>query len=354
MARYRRFLQPRLLVRRTDGALAKVGGGDGWPTVLIPRAETSFERARLFSGDWKGRRAAEKRAAASSPYARPGVRVERDPAGLDAGLWIWDASRFEPPEDRLIAPAVMPESLAFAPLRQGVRVVTCIQGYEGQAFQDDALVASRYWPDPPTDEEWTRFLRHARVELNAAAQAAQAPISAPFKDGFRPLDLDPHNLQAIFAPGRLAALVVLAVCLSAAFQGMRVVGETALAASLSARATAFTKENREAMAARRDALVAAGAVGEIRARADYDSPARILQLMLGETPVDTAALDEFTFSDGRLEVYLTQKGNIDHASLIGRLEKSKALENVTVEVIGDNNSFIIRADTPTILGGDAS
>ncbi|MFX6269947.1 hypothetical protein ABTF75_19175, partial [Acinetobacter baumannii] len=75
-----------------------------------------------------------------------------------AGAWLWDqgaveaaiADAGEDPEAVLI----VPETAVQQPGTSGARLLRLNDGYEGQAWQNGLLRASRYWLSPPSADEW--------------------------------------------------------------------------------------------------------------------------------------------------------------------------------------------------------
>jgi hypothetical protein len=53
---------------------------------------------------------------------------------------------------------LVPETLLRAPQNDGVMLVRCGEGVEGQVWRAGALVASRWWAAPPVEDEWRLFL----------------------------------------------------------------------------------------------------------------------------------------------------------------------------------------------------
>lgn len=58
---------------------------------------------------------------------------------------------------------IVPETALQSAMPEGVRLVCCLEGVEGQFWRDGALVASRLWASRPNRQEWINFLRGAGV-----------------------------------------------------------------------------------------------------------------------------------------------------------------------------------------------
>lgn len=81
--------------------------------------------------------------------------------GRQALVWIWDAAwqqaRAEASGSRPVR--VLPETLLYPPAADGVRLVRCLEGLEGQYWRDALLWDSHWWPEAPSTAAWWRFQR---------------------------------------------------------------------------------------------------------------------------------------------------------------------------------------------------
>lgn len=109
-----------------------------------------------------------------SPYAQSGSHVvwHLD----DALVWIWDASVVESAirdaglDVRRVA--VLPETLLHPEPGDGLHLVACMEGYEGQYWNEGVLRHARWWPRVPDRREWQNFQRDASV----AAELQQSEL----------------------------------------------------------------------------------------------------------------------------------------------------------------------------------
>lgn len=78
-----------------------------------------------------------------------------------AQVWIWPlAKQRQAMQENAVKQAQnLPESLLYPPLAEGVRLLRCAEGIEGQVWQDKLLKASHWWPTEPSVSAWQRFLR---------------------------------------------------------------------------------------------------------------------------------------------------------------------------------------------------
>ena len=77
--------------------------------------------------------------------------------------WTWDAARVrEAISAAGIRPArvtVLPETAVEARAADGLRLVECLEGVEGQSWAGGELKASRWWAEPPSRQQWLEFQR---------------------------------------------------------------------------------------------------------------------------------------------------------------------------------------------------
>lgn len=133
------------------------------------------------------RREAELEAMRIAHAQEAGLYMVLFPHG--AAIWSWDNTAvdeaIEQSElDNLGEAMRVPEPLMQAPDlgANGLRLVTCLRGFEGQIWKEGALVGSRWWGRPPTDSDWLVFA--------TAVGAADIRLPAP---------TTPHALPSPFA-----------------------------------------------------------------------------------------------------------------------------------------------------------
>jgi Tfp pilus assembly protein PilN len=80
--------------------------------------------------------------------------------GGTAHVWVWDADQVANDEDTLL-----PESVLH-PAADGLRLVNCIDGFEGQCWTNGKLAAAEWWSVLPDSDEWVRFMRSAGLVPN--------------------------------------------------------------------------------------------------------------------------------------------------------------------------------------------
>jgi hypothetical protein len=111
-----------------------------------------------------------------APYAEVGyhAHLTRDAALI----WVWDAGRVR---DAMLATGLKPGRVAALPeaaLRprasDGLHLVTCLEGVEGQLWSHGELQASRWWAEMPSLEQWLEFQRASGLAVDALADSPPA------------------------------------------------------------------------------------------------------------------------------------------------------------------------------------
>lgn len=92
--------------------------------------------------------------------------------GGQAHVWSWDPSRVD------ARGKAVPET-ALHPSGDGVRLVCCIDGFEGQYWADGTLRKAHWWSERPGVNDWVWFQRAAGLKPVAEAPEAESPPLLP-------------------------------------------------------------------------------------------------------------------------------------------------------------------------------
>lgn len=78
-----------------------------------------------------------------------------------AQTWLWDFSKIETAQikQNVKNPSHIPETVLRPKLENGVQLLKCLDGIEGQIWRNNILIASRWWSDIPDIRTWQNFLR---------------------------------------------------------------------------------------------------------------------------------------------------------------------------------------------------
>lgn len=158
-----------------DAVSRLVGARD----LVLSRALCRFRYYRApqnLSGSQLAK-AARVFAEANAPFANTGMIIQRGANG--AGVWYWDKSKFAAHEP---VRQVSPESV-WREAGDGWRVVTCVEGFEAQYWQDQQLVASTWRRQAFSATQWNAFALSVEAPAIEAPAEPPAPIALPMIDG---------------------------------------------------------------------------------------------------------------------------------------------------------------------------
>lgn len=204
--RLRSLFSPRRYWLGSESRPVQSGGWLGPLEVIIPRAQCIYRRLS-FSQVPAERRADALILAAgrAAPEAGSGWSVRwQDEV---AHLWI-----FPPAVQKSLDPAAIPvaESALIPPPgeSEAERLLGLREGVEGQVWRAGRLQASRWWPVPPGNAEWQRFLRSAGACPGGEVPAVSAGMLAshPWGTSGRRLPWSPVQVER----GFWRAVVVIA------------------------------------------------------------------------------------------------------------------------------------------------
>jgi hypothetical protein len=150
----------RTLVRTTGASGAEAGFGR--QQIVLSRALCLYQRFDLRDIPIADRpRVAAMRISKMSPFVETGKWMVWSKSELQS--WIWDQGLLA---EKGLKGVVVPETLLHeAPDAPRARLVKCLEGLEGQVWEDGGrLIASHWWSDTPEATSWERFCRRAEVK----------------------------------------------------------------------------------------------------------------------------------------------------------------------------------------------
>ncbi len=126
---------------------------------LVARSLCYFKEFNLKSVDPKERRnALQVKILQWSPFQETGKYILYH--GDKACVWIWDDTVVQNGmyAQGVTVANVMPETLLLGSKKEdGFRLVQCMEGYEGQLWEDGVITSSRWWPTFPEERQLQLF-----------------------------------------------------------------------------------------------------------------------------------------------------------------------------------------------------
>ena len=290
-----------------------------------------------------------------SPYRVTGHHaVWRDGHAM---LWYWDDERRQRGmlEAMVSAPraSVVPESVFYPALPDGLRLLACLSGVEGQYWQNGRLLGSRWWDAAPDAGEWLSFQR------GLGLGADQRDLTVP--DAQR-LELHPEQpfLSAATAGAgswrneRVAyALLVVLLCLPTAWFAACML-KTQLALN-SARAGngEIERKAQPLLAAREEATRIAAHLRALAALSPFPGQPDLMARVASALPKGAVYLKEWDFHDDQLKLVLVLINTaVSSSELVGALQKINGFDNVQAAPSNDPKVLVLSMQIARIVPSD--
>lgn len=316
------------------------GGALGLVVHLVPRAACTFTRAKLVGESRAALKAFELRVRHAQPFENADLRLVKEAKGDHAVAWSWrSVGNWRAREGEKFR-FVLPESLAREGMENGVRLVRCSVGLEGEVWRDGRLTASRWWRAKPSPEDWRIFLRASQVDPDSASDVP------PVADEPRWRDLPPkavvsrETFGVLASPAKLGAAIALAFAAFAAFFASQFAVAKFQSARLQAALETTLQANADQIQARVDAIDALESVRSL-ARAGKSWTALEALAAVGKVmPAGTATLTSFRMNGGEVEINLETNAPANGAELVAALEQAPVFNNVFVQIPNDSSVVI--------------
>jgi len=331
-----RLSLPRRRSFHFSGRVELADGRIGTQQWLLSRALCRFNRFDL------NRLPAAKRKAALalqlpqwSPYVDSGYAIAWQ-NGF-ASVWCWDNNRIDteiqkhgktPKSQQKI-----PETLLRAPLQLGLRLLKCMDGAEGQYWQDAQLVASRWWPQRPDEHAWLSFQRDCGI----------APEQQETKSTLQdlPLQLQPWAKIATLAGSTddmpiaevaLHGVLLFALGLATVWLGLRYYQIEHAIAGRTSELAAIKSKAGPVFVAREIALSTLVRIKSIDAIESYPQPLVLLGAFAETLPKDSGAfVREWDMSGDHLKIAVgSPNANISGATYVQALEKTGLFADIQI------------------------
>jgi len=225
---------------------------------------------------------------------------------------------------------VWPETFFRAPLNDGVRLATMIDGFEGQVWRGGLLVATRWWPTVPAAREWITFLRASGVDLSQASLREPVPVTAEILSA--PWTIASAPITDIWGLLQNEHVASIAAAVAAA-PFLYFLAQAAVLSVATARAeNELAGMNASSQAIRTERT---GAIGNLDGIDAYLSLERFppqfeLFAAAGSLLRDgKATLSEWNYDSGQLEIALQADQSLEAATYIQMFEQDSHFSEVT-------------------------
>ncbi|MDX2225454.1 MAG: hypothetical protein SFV21_22060 [Rhodospirillaceae bacterium] len=279
-------------------------------------------------------------------------------AGPQACVYAWD-------EDKVAAAiaaagldrakcTIVPETFLRAPAADGVRLVACIDGVEGQVWSNAMLLATRWWARPPSAAEWSGFIRVARLGPVRADLGRPDVSNVAFMDAPWALrrDLLADALTLLDTPQYRAAAVALALAVPV-FLGAKLTAMASTTADLQVEVNRLLAAS-EPVRAQRDATLAnLDAADRMLALepfpSQFDALAQAFALLNGQN----VKIIDWTYDTGVIEMSIEGDGDLEATRFIELFEQDPLFAEVSARTLAQSRSLRLKFNLSQPAGGRA-
>lgn len=279
-----------------------------------------------------------------SPFAETGCHFH---FGEDAiAAWLWDARVVGDAADAIgVDPRRVPAipETAMQPPGDGVRLVECLNGVEGQSWHRGCLVASRWWPAMPDDRGWVLFQRGASVPPDRIAAGPPALTALPWLR--RPWTDSPAvgwNGIASIDLRLIAAGIGILFLAGYSYLGAEWLRVSWSISALEGQIAAHSADIAPITRARSAAIDDVTAVRRLNDLDPYPSQLKLMALVASILPKNETRLTQWSYDHGQLEFSVAADQPLDATFFVRTLERLDQFDGVSAERAGGDNSLRIR------------
>lgn len=265
-----------------------------------------------------------------TPFASSGYYIGWH--GSRASVWAWDAEKIhqaiaaqglQPQRTRVI-----PESALHTPQESGLRLTHCLDGYEGQLWQNGHLDHSRWWAQSPQPDEWLMFQRDAGIL--PAEQRHQPPAPEASSLNLQPWisESDSSGDQALQTERLIAALGILLLLIPTLWSGFSLFKLQRGVAALQTQQAQLQNEASAITRSRLESLDSLTRINELLSLEPYPSQLDLMAKLATVLPKDDSYIKEWDFQQGRLKVTISSSRDLSATFLIGALQQAGPFREV--------------------------
>jgi len=263
-----------------------------------------------------------------SPFAETGTWVVWHD-GM-AQVWIWDeARRCEAAEENRAPRArAIPETLLQpVPDQDGVRLVSCSHGVDGQIWRHGVLAVSHWWPLEPDSVQWACFIVSGDHDPGMA-------IPDPEKYSFlaRPWGRSAFSSRTALQlhEKRLVSFTAAVLCFMMILQVVALGKWQRYRNALEEQVVDLTNEVQPVLAARARALENRRVAGELLSLSGYPSILELWTVILERQVGKDIRMVKWHYGEGKLSLTLQGK-NMDPRLNVKSFQSHPFFTGVTVE-----------------------
>jgi len=264
-------------------------------------------------------------------------------------VWAWDADKLEAHLNeqklKLAQTRVIPETLLHMPIVSGLRLANCMDGVEGQLWQDQYIIHSRWWPQAPTAEEWLAFQRDAGKtpdqEQRVLGGKDMVLLKTPWAKSF---DLERGLGSTLPFEDRLVKGTVLLLAIFTVWQGIELVKTRQEIGKIKAESVLAEQSARPILEARGKSLDALARIESLQTINRYPAQLEMLARVANQLGKDGAYLNEWDFQNGKLKITIASANSLSSSFLVKKMEEVGWFRNIQAASSSDPNVLSLTMD----------
>ncbi len=221
-----------------------------------------------------------------------------------ARIWTWDAARvgdgMAATEVRPGRVTVLPETALQARAADGLRLIECVDGVEGQFWAEGELQASRWWPGAPSPQQWLEFQRASGIAVEMLG--GTPPLEEPVWRG-RPWTNSGEGLAfGIERRSREVVMVGIGLLLAVyAYVGGSLARDGASLSAVEDRLRSAEQRSGPVVLERKGALANQEFLGGFAKLTPYPPQLTLFARVAAQLPKNGARITTWSYQDGELQ-----------------------------------------------------
>lgn len=252
--------------------------------------------------------------------------------GQQALVWGWEASQTKTAIEALgLKPhrvRVIPESALHSPQQDGLHLIECAEGYEGQLWKQGCLAHSRWWAHLPTQDEWLMLQRDAGIQPDR--QQTRVPPAQAGQLNPQPwiIESATSSNRAIQVEHLSIALGVLLLATATFWFGFGLLKAQHSLGQLQEQQAQLRQEAEPITRARSQSLDALDRINALSALGAYPSQLKLMAKLADALPNDRSYVSEWSFQQGKLKIAISSPGDLSATFLIGAIQQAGPFQDV--------------------------
>lgn len=253
-----------------------------------------------------------------------------------ASVWCWDNALIDA-EIRKHgrnpkAQQKIPESLLRAPSQNGLRLINCLDGIEGQYWQQGQLLASRWWPEQVNANDWLAFQRECGVP-GQQQQPRPVLVESPLQPApwGKITNLNAGSDEVTLAELAFHGLLICALGLPTIHLGIQQHQIKAAIAGRQAELAALKDKASAVLGARSTAFESLATLKAIYAHQRYPEPLQLMAAVSRSLPKNGTFVSEWEMLEDQLKITVNSPTSaIIGTTYVDTLEKAGPFSDVKI------------------------